>query len=380
MAAQREWFEKDYYKILGVAKTATQKEITSAYRKLAKKLHPDANPDDKAAEEKFKEVSAAYDVLGEEKSRKEYDEVRAVGPAGGFGGFGAGGATAGGVRFEASDLGDLFGDLFSRARSGGGAGGPGGFGSARATRGERGADLEVDLNLSFVDAIEGIETTIQVVSDAVCDTCKGSGAAPGTQPVICGHCGGKGSFDDNQGVFGFSRPCQHCRGTGYVVETPCGDCGGTGTRRRPRRIKVRVPAGTADGQRLRLKQRGTPGRNGGPQGDLYVTVHVGKDHRFGRKGDDLILNLPVSFHEAVFGAEVKVPTLADPVTLRIPAGTASGRVFRVRGRGVQTAKRTGDLLVTVQVAVPKNLSDEQADAIRAYAQSDSSNPRSHLGV
>jgi molecular chaperone DnaJ len=362
---QREWFEKDYYKVLGVSETATEKEITRAYRKLAKQYHPDANP---GAEERFKEISAAYDVLGDPEKRTSYDEVRRLGPmAGGFGGPGAGGDYT----FRVDDLGDLFGGLFGGGRRGrrSGAVGP-----------QRGADLESELHLSFPDALHGVTSTLHLTSDAMCDTCRGSGAAPGTTPVVCSRCGGRGVLDENQGPFSFSQPCRNCGGRGTVVEKPCATCKGSGVARKPRQVKVRVPAGVNDGQRIRLKARGGAGRNGGPPGDLFVVVHVAAHELFGRRGDDLTITIPITFSEAALGAEVKVPTLTDPVTLKVPAGTRSGRTFRVRGRGVATKSATGDLLVTVEVAVPQKLTAAERKAVEALAVATTTSPREHLGV
>ncbi|MBN2623332.1 MAG: molecular chaperone DnaJ [Acidimicrobiales bacterium] len=380
MAPQREWFEKDYYRVLGVSETATAKDIKSAYRKLSRQYHPDNNPGDAAAEERFKEVSAAYDVVGDPEKRKEYDEVRKLGPMGGmFGGGGPGpgaGGPTGGFRFEdVGDLGDVLGGLFNRGRRG--AGGPG-----RGTGPHRGQDLEAELHLDFDDAVHGLTTTIHLTSDASCSTCHGSGARPGTTPHACPQCGGRGVIDDNQGFFSFSQPCPSCGGRGYTIDDPCPTCRGTGIEHRPREVKVRLPAGVADGQRIRLKGRGGPGRNGGPPGDLYVTTRVGKHPLFGRRGDDLTITVPVTFPEAALGADVRVPTLdGGSVKLRIPAGTRSGRTLRVKGKGVPARKRTGDLLVTVEVAVPQKLSDDERKAIEALAAAtDGRSPREHLGV
>jgi molecular chaperone DnaJ len=376
---QREWFEKDYYKILGVAETATDKEITRAYRKLAKQLHPDANPNDPTAESRFKDVSAAYDVLGDATKRKEYDEVRRLGPVGGVfgGGQGRPGSANGagfGSGFRVDDLGDLLGGLFGR---GGRAGGRAGGGRVGPQRGE---DLEAEIHLSFSDAITGITTALNVVSDVACATCHGTGAAPGTSPVICSVCGGRGVLDDNQGFFSFSQPCQACGGTGMRIETPCPTCHGSGLERRPRSVKVRIPAGVADGQRIRLKARGGSGISGGPPGDLYVVVHVAPHELFGRKGKDLTLTVPVTFAEAALGATITVPTLDKPVSLKIPAGTRSGRTFRVRGHGVPSGSSTGDLLVTVEVTVPQELSDAERTAIEKLAAASGESPRRYLGV
>lgn len=382
MAAQREWFEKDYYKVLGVDEKATAKDIKSAYRKLSRQFHPDANSGDSAAEERFKEVSAAYDVVGDEAKRKEYDEVRRLGPMGGAG-FGQPGG--GGFSFTTDgmgDLGDLLGGLFNRGgRRRGGPGGP-----SRGTGPQRGPDLESDLQLSFQGAAAGVETSINLTSDVACHTCAGSGAKPGTTPRMCPVCAGRGVVDDDQGFFSFSSPCRNCRGEGYLVDDPCPTCKGVGTERKARQVKVRVPAGVKDGQRIRLAGRGGPGRNGGPNGDLYVTVRVAEHPLFGRKGDDLTLTVPITFPEAALGAEVAVPTLDGPaVTIKVPAGTRSGRTFRVKGKGLAVssrggAARTGDLLVTVEVAVPAKLSKEERRAVEALAAAGTGSPRSHLGV
>ncbi len=396
MAPQREWFEKDYYKILGVSDTATSKDITKAYRKLARELHPDANPDNAKAEERFKEVSAAYDVVGDEAKRKEYDEVRTLGPAAGMGGFGApggggfgftpgaGGANPFGANMGeggvgGADLGDLLGGLFGRnRRQAPGAGGPGAY---RGPGPQRGTDQEAELHLPFKESIQGVTTALHLTSEAACSTCHGSGARPGTSPQTCPQCAGRGVLDDNQGMFSFSTPCPNCAGTGRVIPEPCPTCHGTGSERRPREVKVRIPAGVSDGQKIRLKGRGGPGRNGGPPGDLYVRVHVDPDPIFGRDGKNLTLNVPITFPEAAFGTKLKVPTPeGETVTLRVPAGTASGKVFRVKGRGIATKKSAGDLLVTVQVAVPAKLNDEQRQAVEAFAAATAESPRDHLGV
>ena len=374
MAPQREWFEKDYYKVLGVPQSATDKEIKAAFRKLSKRYHPDQNP---GSEERFKEVSAAYEVLGDPSKRQEYDEVRRLGPVGNpFAGArsGPGGGFTGTFGpDDLGDLGDLFGNLFNRGRTGPGPG--------RTRAGpRRGEDLEAELHLSFRDAVEGVTTTVNVASDAPCSVCGGTGAAPGTSPVICPTCGGRGVLAENQGLFSFSQPCRTCGGTGMKVETPCGNCQGTGLEHRARQVKVRIPPGVDDGQRIRLKGRGGAGQNGGPAGDLYVVVRVGRHELFGRKGKDLTLRLPVTFAEAALGATVKVPTLGAPVSLRIPPGTKSGRTFRVRGHGVPAPNGAGDLLVTVEVAVPEQLTEAQREAVEALAAAVTESPRRHLGV
>jgi molecular chaperone DnaJ len=378
VAPQREWFEKDYYKVLGVSETATAKEITRAYRKLARELHPDANPGDTAAEDRFKEVSAAYEVVGDETKRKEYDEARKLGPMGGFpgggGGFPPGGfGGPGGATFDAGDLGDLLGGLFGRrGRGPAGSRGPGP---------QRGADLEAELHLPFREAVVGVTTSLHLTSDAACSTCHGTGARPGTMPSECSSCHGRGVLDDNQGLFSFSTPCAVCGGSGTVVVDPCDACRGSGVERRAREVKVRIPAGVDDGQRIRLKGRGGAGRHGGPAGDLFVLVHVDPDPLFGRDGDNLTLVAPVTLAEAVLGSRLTVPTLdGSTVTLKLPEGTPSGKVLRVKGRGVATKKHVGDLLVTVQVAVPTALNDEQRHAVEALADAFPDSPRTHLGV
>ena len=378
MTPQREWFDKDYYKVLGVPQSATDTEIRRAYRKLAKENHPDAHP---GKEERFKEISAAYDVLSEPAKRKEYDEIRRLGPmAAGGAGFPGGAGGAGGSPFtniRTDNLGDLFGDLLGRF----GAGAPGGTRTrTTAPSGQRGDDVEAELHLSFLDALHGVTTTVNVTTEATCSTCHGSGAAPGTSPVVCSRCGGRGVVSDNQGLFSFSRACPQCGGRGMMVETPCPTCRGSGSETRPRQVKVRIPAGVDDGQRIRVKGRGTPGRGGGPAGDLWVTVRVAGHQVFGRKGRNLTLTVPVTFAEAALGAEITVPTLDGTVVLRVPPGTKSGSKFRVKGRGVADEKGAGDLLVTVEVAVPTKLSPAQREAIEALATASTESPRTHLGV
>lgn len=363
--SQHDWLEQDFYKVLGVDKSASEKEITKAYRSLARQFHPDANPDDTKAEECFKEISAAYDVIGDDAKRKEYDEIRRLGPVGsafggGGGGFGGGNSGGGGFNFDGVDLGDLLGGMFGNrggGRSGGAAAAP-----------AKGDDLETRLHLSFDDAVAGVTTSVHLTSDAACSTCKGSGARPGTQPAACSRCGGRGVLDDNQGLFSFSQPCQQCGGRGRVVTDPCSTCHGNGMERRPRQVKVRVPAGVKDGQKIRLKGRGGPGRNGGPHGDLFVVIDVAAHELFGRKGNNLTVDVPISFPEAALGARVGVPTMeGTTVKLKVPAGTPSGKTFRVKGRGVTSASKTGDLLVTVVVDVPTTLSDAERAAVEALA-------------
>lgn len=371
MASQREWYEKDYYKVLGVKDTADAKEITKAYRKLARESHPDTHPGDSAAEERFKEVSTAYDVLGDEAKRKEYDEVRRLGPAmGGFGGAGGpGGPGGGGFNFNVGTDGmsDVLGKMFGRSRRGGASSGAGPG---------RGTDIEATLTLDFVDAAQGMTTTLHLTADATCSTCGGSGAKPGTQPKVCSQCGGRGVVDDNQGLFSFSSPCRACAGRGVVIEQPCPTCRGGGIERRPRDVQARIPAGVADGQRIRLKGRGAPGRNGGPAGDLIVECHVTPHPLFGRDGNNLTVRVPVTFSEAALGGDIDVPTLEGPtVMLRLRPGTQSGSRHRVKGKGIATAKHTGDLIVTVDVHVPTHLTAEQRAAVEALAAATTVSPR-----
>ena len=378
MAASRDWYEKDFYKVLGVSETATSKEITKAYRQLARDNHPDTHPGDDAAESRFKDVSAAYDVIGDEAKRAEYDEVRRSGSMGPFGGGftnagNRGGGGPGGFSFNvgADGLGDMLGGMFNRGGRGRGASAGGGP--------QRGEDLEASLTLEFVDAIQGITTTLYLTSDAQCATCNGSGAKPGTHPKTCSNCGGRGAIDDNQGFFSFSSPCRVCQGRGVVIETPCSTCRGTGVEKKAREVKVRLPAGVADNQRIRLKGRGGPGRNGGPAGDLFVECHVMPHRVFGRDGDNLTIKVPITFAEAVLGADIDVPTLTGaPVKLRVKPGTQSGTRHRVKGKGIETSKRTGDLIVSVDVEVPKQLSDEQRTAVEALAAATTDSPRAHL--
>ncbi|WP_197383593.1 molecular chaperone DnaJ [Mycolicibacterium mengxianglii] len=378
--APREWVEKDFYKVLGVSSDAGADEIKRAYRKLASELHPDKNPDNPAATERFKAVSEAYSVLSDDAKKKEYDETRRLFAGGGFGRRynGGGGATTGGFPggfgsdgaefnlgdlFDAagqtggSNIGDLFGGLFGRGAQ-----------PPRPSRPRRGNDLETETELDFLEATKGVAMPLRLTSPAPCTNCHGSGARPGTSPKVCPNCNGSGVISRNQGAFGFSEPCTECRGSGSIIEHPCDECRGTGVTTRTRTINVRIPPGVEDGQRIRLAGQGEAGLRGAPSGDLYVTVHVRPDKVFGRDGDDLTVAVPVSFHELALGTTLSVPTLEGKVGVRVPKGTADGRILRVRGRGVP--KRSGghgDLLVTVKVAVPPDLEGEALEALEAYA-------------
>ncbi|QSB15015.1 molecular chaperone DnaJ [Natronosporangium hydrolyticum] len=377
--SSKDWLEKDFYQVLGVPKTASTGEVKKAYRKLARDLHPDHNPGNVDAETRFKEVSEAYHVLADEQRRKEYDEMRSLFSSGAFR-RGAqqppfdvsdifGGAGADDRRFGGGSFSDLFSSIFtgggpSRPRTGGPA---------------RGRDVETEVVLEFSDAVHGATLPLTLRSPGPCDTCHGSGAKPGTQPRTCAQCQGSGLVTRNQGAFSFSEPCRECQGVGTIVEEQCPECRGTGGVTKSRRITVRIPPGVQDGQRIRLSGRGEPGARGGPAGNLYVRVRVRPDDLFGRNGDDLTLTVPITFPEAVLGTDLRVPTLDSPVTLRVPPGTPSGRTLRARGKGVTRRDgTTGDLLVTVEVVVPAELSKEARTALESFAEATGPAPRFHL--
>ncbi len=379
MAPQREWLEKDYYATLGVSKDATASEIKKAYRRLARENHPDAKPDDSRAEARFKEIGEAYAVVGDAETRKEYDELRRLGGSG-FGGMPGGGFPGG---FGGADLGDILGQMFG----GGGGGAPGGRGFRPAgsrSRPRRGADLETDLHLTFEDALAGISTSINVTTEGPCSTCRGSGAAPGSDRATCAACRGTGEMVVDQGMFSFAQPCGRCGGAGTTVETPCRTCSGSGRVLTPRSIQVRIPAGVRDGATVRVAGRGQAGRDGGPAGDVLVRVHVADHPVFGRKGDDVTLDLPLTFAEATLGTTVVVPTPSgESRRIRIPAGTQPGKVLRVRGEGAPRTRGAGagDLLVSVRVTVPERLDAEQERLVRELAALDDTTGRdAALGV
>ena len=394
MAMQQEWSNKDYYGDLGLSKSATTAEIKKAYRKLARENHPDSNPGNKAAEEKFKRVAEAYDVLGDEAKRKEYDEFKSMMDSGGFmrfGGRGGSGFPSGfrttgsqgssgfgggfddfsfgqGGGFSAEGgLGDIFGGLFNRGGNGG-----------RNARPTRGADVETQITLDFREAVKGTTIPVELTGEAPCTDCHGSGSKDG-KTTTCPDCAGSGFVSEQKGAFGMSRPCSRCGGTGQAIEDPCGTCHGSGTVRRTRSIRVRIPAGVIDGQKVRLAGQGEAGPNGTPAGDLFVNVTVRPDKVFTRDGDDLEVTVPVSFSELALGGTVTVPTLDNPVKVKVPAGTPNGRTLRVKGRGVQRRSGTsGDLMVTVSIEVPKDLDAAATSALRAYAQAEKDsgfNPR-----
>ena len=354
-------YQKDYYKTLGVPKTATAAEIKKAYRELARKWHPDANKGSADAEERFKEITEAYNVLSDEKQRKEYDEARSM-----FGGFRAPTGSRPGVRRGRQlrlrrpvrrrgpgrrDRRDL------PRRSPGGAG--------AASRARRGADVETETTLSFGDAIDGATVSLRLTGEGPCPVCHGTGAKTGTVPKVCPDCHGTGQQSRNLGGFGLSEPCKTCRGRGLVVEDPCPSCSGSGRAMSSRTIQARIPAGVADGQRIRIPGKGAPGEHGGKAGDLYVRVHVTPHAVFGRTGDNLTVTVPVTMPELALGAEIKVPThRGAAVTVRVPPGTPNGQVFRVPGRGVRRKDGTlGALLATVEVVVPQDLNKKARSAL-----------------
>ncbi|SDL57746.1 molecular chaperone DnaJ [Nonomuraea maritima] len=381
----KDYLEKDYYAVLGVPKSATADEIKKAYRKLARQYHPDSNQGDPTKEAKFKEVSEAYDVLSDSKRRKEYDEARTLfgsgvgGQRAGGGGFpfdfgdlfgGTGQGTGGGA---GERLGDLFGGIFNR---GGTTTRPG-----ATTRPRRGQDVESEVTLSFTEAAQGTTVSLRLTSSAACTACSGTGAKAGTTPRVCPTCEGTGAASRNLGNFAFSEPCRDCKGRGLIVDDPCPVCEGNGRAKSTRTIQARIPAGVADGQRVKLKGKGAPGENGGPAGDLYIVTHVKPHPVFGRAGDNLTVTVPVTFTEAALGAEIKVPVLGGlPVTLRIPPGTPNGRTFRVRGRGVTRKDGTkGDLLATVEVVVPQTLDDKSRELLNEFSTATAGeDPRAEL--
>ena len=349
--------KRDYYEILGVARTATEVEIKSAYRKLALKFHPDRNPGDKIAEDRFKEAAEAYAVLADTDKRHMYDR---------FGHAGLGGAATGGfdptvfTGFEdiLGGLGDIFGigEMFGGQRR---RGGP-----------QRGADLRYDLEISFDESAKGVETTIQIPRQEACETCHGSGAAPGSKPQMCPQCHGRGQLRYQQGFFTVARTCGQCRGTGSIVSSPCPTCRGAGRVQQQRKLTVKIPAGIATGQRLRLSGEGESGAGGGPGGDLYVVVHVQEHPFFHRDGNDLFCEIPLNYPTAALGGEITIPTLEGEETFKVPEGTQSGATFRLRGRGmtdVVSGRSRGDLLVTVKVMTPKKMTKDQRKLLEQLA-------------
>jgi molecular chaperone DnaJ len=370
----------DYYKVLGVGKGASDEEIKKAYRKLARKYHPDRNQGDKQAEERFKEISQAHDVLSDPEKRKAYD--RGTGPFGNFaGGFGGGGGQQAGGGFDAGNFAGSFGDIFSNIFGGGsGAGGPA---DPRAGRPQRGRDLETEVTLSFDQAVNGAQVPLAVPTSQQCPTCHGTGAKPGTSPKVCPVCGGRGVETESQGIFSISQPCSNCHGTGTVIEDPCPTCGGTGAQRSVKRLRVNIPAGVKEGSRIRLAGKGEPGPptpRGSEPGDLYVITRVQDSQVFKRNGDNLEVEVPLTVPEAIRGAVVAVPTLNGSKKLRVPAGTKSGTVQRLRGEGPPklSGKGRGDIRYRFVIDVPSQLSPEQQEAVDRLSEVMNGDPRAGL--
>ena len=354
----------DFYQTLGVARGASHDEIRKAFRKLARKYHPDTNSGDKGAEEKFKEANEAYETLSDPDKRKQYDELLRLGAfdprtgrpgQGGFQGFDPRTFQQGGQTFQMGDFGDILANLFGGAAQQGRRGG--GRGAA-----QRGADLQADVTISFDESLGGASVRVPVETNGPCPTCHGSGAAPGTTPAICPECHGRGVMAQNQGPFAISVPCPRCRGNGTVIDTPCPTCHGRGVTRRTRHYAVKIPGGAKEGTKIRLKGKGEAGAGGGPTGDLYVVVHVEDSGLFERRGDDLVIEVPVTMAEAMLGATVRVPTPGGgKVSLKVPAGSSDGRTLRLRGKGAPRLKGggSGDLLARLRLVVPTKLTKEQ---------------------
>ena len=360
----------DYYKVLGVAKNASPEEIKKAYRKLARQYHPDRNPGDDKAEERFKEIQQAYDVVGDPDKRKDYD--RGTGPFG----FGGGGAGTGSGPFDAGNFG-AFGDILNNFfGSSGGGGSTRGRGRPRA----RGRDLETEVTISFAQAIEGAQVSIGVPMSSPCPTCHGTGAKPGTSPNVCPVCNGRGVETEGQGLFSISQPCSRCGGSGTVIEDPCATCGGSGAKRQTKRYRVNIPAGVRDGSRVRLAGKGEPGPQGGQPGDLYVITRVQSSPVFKRVGDNVEVEVPISIVEAVRGGTIEVPTLSGRKRLRVPPGTKHGTVQRLRGEGPPrlSGNGRGDIHYRLVIDVPEKLTPEQSAAIEELSKVLNGDPRADL--
>ena len=355
--------KRDYYEVLGVSKGASEDEIKKAYKKLARKYHPDMNPGDKEAEEKFKEVNEANEVLSDPEKKARYDQFGFAGVDPNYGAGGAGGGYGGG--FDFGDLGDIFGSFF-----GGGFGG----GQARRNGPQRGESIRASVSVTFKEAAFGCEKEVTIQRSEQCTTCKGNGCAPGTTPEICPDCHGSGVVQVQQrtpmGVFASSRPCQRCHGTGKIIHQPCTDCGGTGAVRKRKTIKINIPAGIDHGQTISLRGQGHAGKNGGPAGDLLVTVMVQPHDVFRRDGTAVFCEAPITFTQAVLGAELEIPTIDGKVKYTIPEGTQTGTVFRLKGKGIPVlnGRGRGDQYVTVTIETPRNLNREQKDALRKFSE------------
>ncbi len=356
--------KRDYYEILGVARTATPEEIKKSYRKLAVQFHPDKNPGDKASEEKFKEASEAYEILSNPQKRQAYDQFGHAGAQGGGFDFGGGFGGAGqGQGF--GNINDIFGDIFSEVfgQMGGRSGSGGG------TRAVRGSDLRYNMDISFEEAAFGTEKTITIPKEVNCKTCAGTGAKAGTNAETCGACRGTGEIRFQQGFFTLSKTCPDCSGTGKIIKSKCPDCRGRGRSVDNVRLQVKIPAGIDTGQKLKLRNEGEPGLNGGPGGDLYVVLTVKEHPFFEREGTDVFCKIPVSFSQAALGAEIETPTLEGPVKLKIPAGTQNGKRLRLKAKGIASldGHGRGDQYVTVAVEVPTRLSSEQRELLEKFA-------------
>jgi molecular chaperone DnaJ len=360
------------YDTLGVAKNASPEEIKKAYRKLARQYHPDRNPGDAESEAKFKNVQTAYDVLSDPDKRKQYDAFgNGRVPGGGAGGPGGFNVDFGNIDF--ADIGDLFGGLFGRGARGG---------TQRRPRAEKGADVEAVVNLSFEDSLKGLQTQIPVELVTACSECGGSGAQPGTAPVICPECNGRGVTSESQGLFALSQPCPRCRGNGTVIEKPCPRCAGSGRERRTKRYSVRIPAGVRDGTRIRLSGKGEAGMAGGPAGDLYVVTRVAPSQIYQRRGAaDLEIDVPVTYAEAALGASVDVPSPhGGRLSLKVPAGSETGKLLRLKGHGAPNLKGSGrgDLIARLRVTVPKKLTKKQRELLEQYARATHEAPREEV--
>ena len=359
--------KRDYYEVLGVSKGASEDEIKKAYKKLARKYHPDMNPGDKEAEEKFKEVNEANEVLSDPEKKARYDQFGFAGVDPSYGaGAGGPGWGDGAAGFDFGDLGDIFGSFFG-----------GGFGSAQRRNPnapQRGESIRASVSVTFKEAAFGCEKDVTVERSEQCATCKGSGCQPGTTPEICPDCHGSGQVQMQQrtpmGVFASSRPCQKCRGTGRIIHQPCTDCGGQGRVRKRKTIKVTIPAGIDHGQTISLRGQGHAGKNGGPAGDLLVTVMVQPHDVFRRDGTAVFCEAPITFTQAVLGAELEIPTIDGKVKYTIPEGTQTGTVFRLKGKGIPVlnGRGRGDQYVTVTIETPRNLNREQKDALRKFSE------------
>jgi len=349
--------KRDYYEVLEVTRTATEVEIKSAYRKLAMKYHPDRNPGDKAAEDKFKEAAEAYAILADAEKRSLYDRF---GHKGVSSAAGAGGGFDPSVFNEFGDLGEILGNMFGFGDL---------FGGRRRGGPQRGSDLRYDLEIAFDESARGMETTVQIPREENCETCKGSGAAAGSTPTTCPQCRGQGQVRFQQGFFQVARTCPQCRGTGKIVTKPCATCRGTGRTTKERKITVKIPPGIATGQQLRLQGEGESGSGGGPAGHLYVVVHVKEHEFFRRDGNNLFCEIPVNFTTLALGGEIQVPTLDDPEAVKVPEGTATGSTFRLRGKGMPdvNGRGRGDLFATVQVQTPKKLTKPQRQLLEQLA-------------